>query len=161
MTSTFGKQLKLYADRQTGAKRTALDFQYVVSPGKDAFPTVNITMAPIADGAKEAQWELKRVIQLNRYELTQCSAVLFGLEKEMRANFHGTDKNKGFTLINNGASGCGINFSHGGDMLTHMLNHAQRMEVGAFILKRQADAWDMSVSDVLALLRQSVAIKRA
>lgn len=45
-------------------------------------------------------------------------------------------------------------------MLTHMLNHAQRMEVGAFILKRQADAWDMSVSDVLALLRQSVAIKR-
>lgn len=25
------------------------------------------------------------------------------------------------------------------------------MEVGAFILKRQADAWDMSVSDVLAL----------
>ena len=140
MTSTFGKQLKLYADRQTGAKRTALDFQYVVSPGKDAFPTVNITMAPIADGAKEAQWELKRVIQLNRYELTQCCAVLFGLEKEMRANFHGTDKNKGFTL---------------------MLNHAQRMEVGAFILKRQADAWDMSVSDVLALLRQSVAIKRA
>lgn len=109
-------------------------------------------MAPIADGAKEAQWELKRVIQLNRYELTQCCAVLFGLEKEMRANFHGTDKNKGFTLINNGASGCGINFSHGGDMLTHMLNHAQRMEVGAFILKRQADAWDMSVSDVLALL---------
>lgn len=70
-------------------------------------------------------------------------------------------KNKGFTLINNGASGCGINFSLGGDMLTHMLNHAQRMEVGAFILKRQADAWDMSVSDVLALLRQSVTIKRA
>ncbi len=49
--------------------------------GKDTFPTVNITMAPIADGAKEAQWELKRVIQLNRYELTQCCAVLFGLER--------------------------------------------------------------------------------
>ncbi|HGO5393012.1 TPA: hypothetical protein ACK2W2_001642 [Klebsiella michiganensis] len=160
MTSTFGKQLKLYADRQTGAKRTALEFQYVVAPSKDAFPTVNITMAPIPDGAKEPQWDSKRVIQLNRYELTQCCAVLFGLEKEMRANYHGTDKNKGFTLINNGASGCGINFSQGGDMLTHMLNHAQRMEVGAFILKRQADAWDMSVSDVLALLRQSVAIKR-
>lgn len=94
MTSTFGKQLKLYADRQTGAKRTALDFQYVVSHGKDAFPTVNITMAPIADGAKKPNGELKRVIQLNRYELTQCCAVLFGLEKEMRANFHGTDKTK-------------------------------------------------------------------
>lgn len=107
MTSTFGKQLKLYADRQTGAKRTALEFQYVVAPSKDAFPTVNITMAPIPDGAKEPQWDSKRVIQLNRYELTQCCAVLFGLEKEMRANYHGTDKNKGFTLINNGASGCG------------------------------------------------------
>ncbi|EBI9418302.1 hypothetical protein VQ366_004718 [Salmonella enterica] len=161
MTSTFGKQLKLYADRQKGSKRTALDFQYVVAAGKDAYTTVNISMAPISDETNEAQWDHKRVIQLNRYELTQCCAVLFGLEKELRANFHGTEKNKGFTLINNGASGCGINFSLGGDMLTHMLNHAQRMEVGAFILKRQADAWDMSVSDVLALLRQSVSIKRA
>ncbi|EBJ7457281.1 hypothetical protein ACFDWB_005406 [Salmonella enterica] len=161
MTSTFGKQLKLYADRQKGSKRTALDFQYVVAAGKDAYTTVNISMAPISDETNEAQWDHKRVIQLNRYELTQCCAVLFGLEKELRANFHGTEKNKGFTLINNGASGCGINFSLGGDMLTHMLNHAQRMEVGAFILKRQADAWDMSVSDVLALLRQSVTIKRA
>lgn len=161
MNSTFGKQLKLYADRQKGSKRTALDFQYVVAAGKDAFPTVNITMAPISDETNETQWDCKRVIQLNRYELTQCCAVLFGLEKELRANFHGTEKNKGFTIINNGASGCGINFSLGGDMLTHMLNHAQRMEVGAFILKRQADAWDMSISDVLALLRQSVVIKRA
>lgn len=161
MTSTFGKQLKLYADRQKGSKRTALDFQYVNAPGKDAYPTVNISMALIGDDTNEAQWDSKRVIQLNRYELTQCCAVLFGLEKEMRANFHGTDKNKGLTLINNGASGCGINFSLGGEMLTHMLNHAQRMEVGAFILKRQADAWDMSVSDVLAILRQSVVIKRS
>ncbi|EOC5660760.1 hypothetical protein ACK85N_004523 [Salmonella enterica] len=114
MTSTFGKQLKLYADRQKGSKRTALDFQYVVAAGKDAYTTVNISMAPISDETNEAQWDHKRVIQLNRYELTQCCAVLFGLEKELRANFHGTEKNKGFTLINNGASGCGINFSLGG-----------------------------------------------
>ena len=129
------------------------DFQYVVSPGKDAFP-VNITMAPIADGAKEAQWELKRVIQLNRYELTQCCAVLFGLEKEMRQTFTEPIKTKVYAHQQWCIRLRDKLFSWWGYADAYV-EPCPKNGSRAFILKRQADAWDMSVSDVLALLRQS------
>nr|WP_238828254.1 hypothetical protein [Citrobacter freundii] len=50
--------------------------------------------------------------------------------------------------------------SEGGTTIQHMLSHNQRIELGVFIIRRQAAAWQISVSDVLAVLRQSVAISR-
>ncbi|MFP4910558.1 hypothetical protein [Providencia hangzhouensis] len=50
----------------------------------------------------------KSPIQLSRYELTAFCGALSGLEKEMRAKFHGANKNKGFVVNNNGSVGCGM-----------------------------------------------------
>ncbi|MCW7550127.1 hypothetical protein OO184_19870 [Photorhabdus sp. APURE] len=160
MSQSFGKQIKFYSDRLRGDKRTALDVQFVKSAGNDSFLTVNFTIAPFNEQNSSVIWDEKVIIQLSRYELTQCCAVLFGLVKELRANFHGEGKNKGLTIIHNGPSGCGINISDSGRVMTHMINHQQRIELGAFMLNRQSQAWDMSVSDVLAILRQSMVIQR-
>lgn len=159
--SQFGEQLKLYSDRQRDEKkRTALDIQYVQSEGKDTFLTLNITMAPMKPEGRDVLWEQKVTVQLSRYELTAFCGTLFGLENEMRAKFHGANKNKGFVANNNGAMGCGLTISEAGNTMTFMLDHARRIELGAFVLRRQAEAWKMSASDVLAILRQSVSIKK-
>lgn len=160
--SQFGEQLKLYSDRQHDEKkRTALDVQYVESEGKkDAFLTLNVSIAPMQMDSRDVLWEQKITVQLSRYELTTFCGVLFALEKELRAKFHGKQKNKGFVAISNGALGCGLTISEMGSTMTFMLDHARRIELGAFVLRRQADAWKMSASDVLAILRQSVGIKK-
>lgn len=50
--------------------------------------------------------------------------------------------------------------SEAGITLQHLLNHDQRIELGAFVIRRLALSWQVSVSDVLAILRQSVAISK-
>ncbi|MEI9534934.1 MULTISPECIES: hypothetical protein [Morganellaceae] len=157
----FGEQLKLYSDRQQDEKkRTALDVQYAKSEGKEGFLTLNISIAPMFPEGRDVNWEQKITIQLSRYELTAFCGALFALEKEMRAKFHGENKNKGFVANNNGALGCGLTISEAGTTMTFMLDHARRIELGAFVLRRQAEAWKMSASDVLAIMRQSVSIKK-
>ncbi|EKH6498555.1 hypothetical protein REJ26_002834 [Providencia stuartii] len=161
MMNQFGEQLKLYSDRQRDEKkRTALDVQYVQSEGKEGFLTLNISMAPMTLEGRDVLWDQKITIQLSRYELTAFCGALFGLEKEMRAKFHGANKNKGFVVNNNGSVGCGMTISEAGNTMTFMLDHARRIELGAFVLRRQAEAWKMSASDVLAIMRQSVSIKK-
>ena len=160
MQNKYGEQLKFYADRQKDAqKRTALDVQYVESLGKEKALTLNVSLALMDAGTTAVDWNSKITIQLSSHELTSLCGVLFGLEADMKAKFHGDSKNKGLTVMNNGPAGCGVNISQAGQVYTHMLDHAKRIELGAFVLRRQAQAWQMSVSDVLAILRQSVAIR--
>lgn len=154
----YDESMKFYGDRQKDERRcTALNIQYS-SIEKSSVLTVNIEMAKLAGSV--ADWDNKIYLQLSRYELTGFCELLFGLKKKVEFKYHGSSKNKGLTAHNNGAQGIMLVISEAGVILQHVLNHEQRIELGAFIIRRQAMAWQVTVSDVLAILRQSVAIRK-
>ncbi|EIZ1086051.1 hypothetical protein MPI44_004599 [Klebsiella oxytoca] len=154
----FEEAVKFYGDRQKDEnKRTALNVQYSKKEKSDEL-TVNVEMAKII--GTDAQWGSKMYLQLSKYELTAFCELLFGLRKSTTLNYHGKKKNKGLTVHSNGAQGVMLIMSEGGETLQHLLNHEQRIELGVFIIRRQAMAWNVAVSDVLAILRQSVAISK-
>ncbi|MDE9446855.1 hypothetical protein KKJ04_14890 [Xenorhabdus bovienii] len=154
----FEEAVKFYNDRQRDEKKcTALNVQYSTRE-KSKELTVNVEVAKIISGV--AGWDNKMTLQLSKDELTGFCELLFGLKKKVEFNYHGTNKNKGLTVHNNDSKGVMLVFSEAGATLQHMLSHNQRIELGVFILRRQAMAWKISVSDVLAVLRQSVAISR-
>jgi len=158
--SLYGEALTFFADWQRDeTKRTALNIQYTEKP-KGNVLTLNVEMATIGVN-NIPEWDSKISLQLSKYELTDLCSLLFGLKKKVEAKYHGQHKNKGFTLYNNGATGVIIQLSEAGRVLQHLLGHHQRIELGVFVLRRQAQAWGVSPSDVLAVLRQSVSIARS
>ncbi len=158
-TQNFGEAIKFYADRQKDKlKRTALNVQYVETKGKTL--SVNVEMAIIPVNSTKADWDHKVVVQLSIHELADVCSTLFGLKREVRANYHGDNRNKGITVINNGSKGASIQLSEAGSVMQHLLSHQQRVELGVFIIRRLAMAWQISVSDTLAILRQSVVLER-
>ncbi|EGT5730058.1 hypothetical protein AGJ33_21760 [Cronobacter dublinensis subsp. dublinensis] len=158
----FGEALAFYADRQSDdKKRTGLNVQYSVrQKNRDEELTVNVEMAMMAQGAVAPDWKNKISLQLSQGELTALCEVMFGLRKQAEFSFHGPNRNKGLKIFNNNARGVLLAISEAGKTMQHMLNHSQRIELGVFVIRRQAMAWKISVSDVLAVLRQSVAISR-
>ncbi|PHM72282.1 hypothetical protein [Xenorhabdus sp. KJ12.1] len=158
--SRFEESVTFYADRQKDEKkRTALNIQYSVRE-KSKELTVNVEMAKILQFSNEAEWSNKIYLQLSKHELTDFCELLFGLKKSIEFNYHGPNKNKGLTVHNNDAKGVMLVISEAGNTLQHLLSHHQRIELGVFIIRRQAMAWKISVSDVLAILRQSSVISR-
>lgn len=159
MTS-FGEALSFYADRQHDEdKRTAINLQYTeVKKNKRSNATINIEMAFMPAGDDKPQWADKIFVQLSPEELTGFCELLFGLRREFECKFHGPSRNKGVTVYNNDERGVLIQLSEAGRVMKHMLTHSQRIELGVFVIRRQAMSWQISVSDVLAVLRQSVAI---
>ncbi|EOC0012458.1 hypothetical protein ACI0X9_004180 [Cronobacter turicensis] len=160
--SDFGEALAFYADRQSDEiKRTGLNVQYSVrQKNKEEILTVNVEMALMAQGATTPDWKNKIYLQLTQSELTSFCEVLFGLRRQAEFSFHGANRNKGLKIFNNNAKGVLLVISEAGKTMQHMLNHSQRIELGVFIIRRQAMAWKITVSDVLAVMRQSVAISR-
>ncbi|BBA64764.1 hypothetical protein [Escherichia coli] len=154
----FEESLKFYGDRQRDEKKcTALNVQYSAIPKKSVM-TVNVEMAKLTGAT--ADWENKIYLQLSQYELRHFCELLFGLRKTAEFKYHGAGKNKGLTIHNNGAQGVMLVISEAGITLQHLLSHDQRIELGAFVIRRLALSWQVSVSDVLAILRQSVAISK-
>ncbi|PHM51647.1 hypothetical protein [Xenorhabdus hominickii] len=117
-------------------------------------------MAKIPQSSNVPGWDNKISLQLSKNELTDFCELLFGLKKSAEFNYHGPNKNKGLTGHNNDAKGVMLVISEAGNTMQHLLSHHQRIELGVFIIRRQAMVWKMSVSDVLAILRQSVVISR-
>lgn len=161
--ANFGEAKTFYADRQSDEqKKTGLNVQYTVrETSKDSDLTLNVEMSVISQITSIPDWKDKISLQLSSVELTGFCEVLFGLSPKAEFKFHGPDRNKGMTIYNNNSKGVLLQLSEAGRMLQHMLNHNQRIELGVFVIRRQADAWKMSVSDVLAVLRQSVILKKA
>ncbi|WP_257010474.1 hypothetical protein [Pseudoalteromonas sp. JB197] len=103
----------------------------------------------------------KTIIQLTKSELTGLCGVLFGLKSEVKASFHGENKNKGMAVYNNGAQGAAVTISVAGRHLHHFLSPDDRLELGVFTLRRLSDAWKVTPSDTLAILRQNELIRRS
>ncbi|EHY9845484.1 hypothetical protein [Vibrio splendidus] len=99
-------------------------------------------------------------MQLTRYELTLFTRVIFGLASLAEGAYHGTNRNKGVRLQNNGPDGVSLTVSEGGQVQQIMLNPHERLEVGSFVIRRLAMGWQMAVADVMAILRQGAMLER-
>lgn len=155
--NNYEESVKFFGDRQRDEKKcTALNVQYTQTPKQ--LMTVNVEMAKMINAA--ADWSNKIYLQLSQYELMHLCELLFGLRKTAEFKYHGGSKNKGLTVHNNGSQGVMLVISEAGTQLHHLLNHDQRIELGVFVIRRLALSWQVSVSDVLAILRQSVALSK-
>lgn len=153
--SEYGESLKFYSDGQRDpAKRTGLNIQYTLTRG--GYPTISIEIAPIRNPGTPPNWDTDKVtIQLTKGELTAFCSVLFGLRKEATGAYHGDANNKSFAVYNNGKSGVAIILSERGNQLQNFLSSDDRMELAVFSIRRLSEAWKVSTSDAIALLRQA------
>ena len=150
----FGESIKFYSDgQQDPVKRTGLNAQYTMT--KANYPTVSIEVAPISKPRSSPNWEKKITVQLTKGELNAVCGVLFGLRKEAAGSYHGDANNKSFAVYNNGKAGVALIVSQRGEQLHHFLSADDRMEVAVFFIRRLAEAWKVSSSDAIALLRQA------
>ncbi len=94
-------------------------------------------------------------MQLTKGELNAVCGVLFGLRKEAAGSYHGDANNKSFAVYNNGKAGVALIVSQRGEQLHHFLSADDRMEAAVFFIRRLAEAWKVSSSDAIALLRQA------
>lgn len=158
----FGEAITFYGDRQhDDNKRTALNVQYTeIESKKKSALTLNVEMAWIAGASDAPNWSDKFYLQLSEAEMTSFCELLFGLRPSVEFRFHGKQKNKSLKVYNNNARGVMLELSDAGTSMKHLLSHNQRIELGVFVIRRQALAWKITVSDVLAVLRQSVAISK-
>lgn len=158
--NNFGEALTFYADRHPEPlKRTAMNVQYTSS--RLGLQTLSIEMTTINSPGESPDWASKTIIQLTKSELTGLCGVLFGLKSEVKASFHGENKNKGMAVYNNGAQGAAVTISVAGRHLHHFLSPDDRLELGVFTLRRLSDAWKVTPSDALAILRQNELIRRS
>ena len=150
----FGESIKFYSDGQRDpVKRTGLNVQYTVT--RASYPAISIEVAPIPAAGVKPDWQRKITVQLTRAELTAFCGVMFGLRKEATGSYHGDANNKSCALYNNGKSGVALIVSHRGEQLHHFLSADDRMEAAVFFIRRLAEAWKVSSSDAIALLRQA------
>lgn len=152
-SQSFGESFKVYNNHQ----RVVAQVQYT-DTRKDSYPSITIELAPLA--GTDANWQDKSSVQLTRYELTLFTRVLFGLAPLAEGAYHGTNRNKGFRLQHNGPDGASLMVSEGGEVQQIMFNPQERTELSAFVIRRLAMGWQMTVADVLALLRQSAILDR-
>lgn len=154
-SAEFGKSFTLFASQSAQvAAKTALNVQEMHS--RNGEPTLKVELAPLSDTGVGGDWEKKISLQLTQHELTNFCRVAFGLAANMQGSYHGKNRNKGITTHNNGQQGMSILVSEKGRQLQHMISPADRIELAVFAVKRLALVWGLSVSDVLAILRQSV-----
>ncbi|MND15779.1 hypothetical protein D3C80_60110 [compost metagenome] len=151
--SDFGESFKLYSDGQPDpVKRTGLNVQYTMT--RASYPTISIEIAPIRAAGAKPDWEQKLTIQLTRAELTAFCGVMFGLRKEASGSYHGDANNKSFATYCNGQSGVAIILMERGNQLQHLMTSDDRMELAVFSIRRLAEAWKVTPSDAITLLRQ-------
>lgn len=151
--SDFGESIKFYSDGQRDpVKRTGLNVQYTMT--RASYPTISIEVAPIRAAGVKPDWLQKITVQLTRAELTAFCGVMFGLRKEATGSYHGDANNKSFTTYCNGKSGVAIILSEHGDQYHHLMKTDDRMELAVFAIRRLAEAWKVTPSDAITLLRQ-------
>ncbi len=149
----FGESIKFYSDGQRDpTKRTGLNVQYTLT--RASYPTISIEVAPIRAAGAKPDWLKKITVQLTKPELTAFCGVMFGLRKESSGSYHGDANNKGFSLYCNGQSGVAIILSERGDQYHHLMKTDDRMELAVFAIRRLAEAWKVTPSDAITLLRQ-------
>ena len=149
----FGESIKFYSDGQRDpVKRTGLNVQYTVT--RASYPTISIEVAPIPAAGVKPDWQRKITVQLTRAELTAFCGVMFGLRKEATGSYHGDANNKSFATYCNGKSGVAIILSERGDQYHHLMKTDDRMELAVFAIRRLAEAWKVTPSDAITLLRQ-------
>lgn len=155
----YGEKVSFYSDSHPNPnKRTALNVQFTFTRGR--LPTLSLEIAPLSESGGAPLWEHKKVIQLTKQEQVRFCKLLFGLAPELKASFHGDNRNKSIAAYDNGAKGVGIVISERGDRIEHFLDGDGRLELGVFAVRRLSEAWKVTPSDVLAILRQSVALDR-
>lgn len=151
--SNFGESFKLYSDGQRDpVKRTGLNVQYTETRAN--YPTISIEIAPIRAAGAKADWEQKITVQLTRAELTAFCGVMFGLRKDATGSYHGDANNKSFATYCNGKSGVAIILMARGNQYQHLITPDDRMELAVFAIRRLAEAWKVTPSDAIAMLRQ-------
>lgn len=155
----FGESISFFSDRHPDpAKRTALNVQYTIT--RAGYPTVSVEVAPIHQAGTPPNWSEKITVQLTRTELTGFCSVLFELKKEIIASYHGAERNKNIAVYGNGALGSAINLGQGGKQWQHFLTPEDRLELAVFVVRRLSEAWKVTPSDTIALLRQASLMAR-
>lgn len=150
---------QIFSDWQKDpAKRTGLNVQHTLTRGE--YPTVSIEIAPIRASGSSPDWKSKITVQLTRGELTAFCSVLFGLRSKAEGSYHGDAKNKSFAVYNNGKAGVAIILSERGNQLQNFINDDDRMELAVFAVRQLSNAWKVTPSDAIALLRQSAWMDR-
>lgn len=132
--------------------------QHTLTRGE--YPTVSIEIAPIRASGPSPDWKSKITVQLTRGELTAFCSVLFGLRSKAEGSYHGDAKNKSFAVYNNGKAGVAIILSERGNQLQNFINDDDRMELAVFAVRQLSNAWKVTPSDAIALLRQSAWMDR-
>ncbi|MFC6674015.1 hypothetical protein [Marinobacterium aestuariivivens] len=156
---SFGESLKFYSDRHPDpGKRTAINIQYTFTRGQ--YPTLSVEIAPIHQPGAAPNWAEKTIVQLTRGELVAFCGVLFGLRKQMNGAYHGDARNKSIAVYNNGQDGAAIVMAERGHQLQHFLTPDNRLELAVFAVRRLSEAWKVTPSDAIALLRQAAWMDR-
>ncbi|WP_026959813.1 hypothetical protein [Aliagarivorans taiwanensis] len=145
--SEFGEHLKFFNDDASAT----VQFQYVAS--KQGKLTLQLQIAPLRNG--NADYNVLAPLQLTTEELHHVCACVCGIRTKASGAFHGEQRSKGFQLHNNNCKGMWLTQNQRGQSLSYGLTPSERTELMAFSLRRLAMAWHVSVSDVMAILRQS------
>ena len=150
-TDQFGENINFYADWvKSEAHRTGLNIQCVLS--RAGFPTLNIELAPIPKPSATPAWGEKITLQLTSKELFAAGAVILGVLPSCIGSYHGSSKNKGFSIFDNMDRGVAISLTEGGKSLGHLVSPDQRIELAAFVVRRISDALKVSVAEVLTMM---------
>lgn len=158
MKSEFGENITFYADYQRSEhRRTALNIQCVES--RDGALTLALELAPIAKRGDAPQWKEKITLHLSPDELTALCSVALGCRSEMEAAFHGEGRNKGVQLRSKAGEGALITLSEAGRNMQFILSSDNRMALCAFALRRQSQAWKVSVPAVIEIIRACDQVK--
>lgn len=151
--NNFGESIKFYSDGAGEDRRTGLNVQFTTTRNLEL--TVSVEVAPIVSIGAAPNWANKITLQLTRAELTGLCLVLFQLKGEVKGSYHGKNRNKGVAVYCNGSKGSAITVSEGGRVLHHLLTQDERLELAVFVLRRLSEAWRVTPSDTIAILRQT------
>lgn len=151
--NNFGESIRFYSDGASEDKRTGLNVQFTTTRNSEL--TVSVEVAPIPGVGSAPNWAYKITLQLTRAELVGLCFVLFELKSEVKGSYHGKGRNKGIAAYCNGPKGSAITVSEGGRMLHHLLTPDERLELSVFVLRRLSEAWRVTPSDTIAILRQA------
>jgi|SRR5690554_2367591 len=146
----FGETVKVYRRSRTRTG-TAVTVQAVTSRGKTPVPTVNIEMAYWPPAEKTPRWGEKISVQVTKSELPVVAAVLAGLRQEMTAQYHGEEKNVGYSVSNFGRV---LKVFRPGEALEVELNEHEHYWLLDLVLSRlQACRPTATISDLLNMLK--------
>lgn len=156
---SYGDSIKFFSDWQKDpAKRTGLNVQHTLTRGE--YPTVSIEIAPIRASGSSPDWKSKITVQLTRGELTAFCSVLFGLRSKAEVPITGTRRIRALRFTTTARPVLRSSLSERGNQLQNFINDDDRMELAVFAVRQLSNAWKVTPSDAIALLRQSAWMDR-